>query len=249
MTRTVLIDDETHCLDDLELLLSRYNGSITIVGKARSVDEGIALVREKNPDLVFLDIQIGDKTGFDFLEAMAPLNFEVIFTTAHDQYAVQAFRFSALDYLLKPIDKEDLNEALGKLQAKSTVNYLEQKMEVLMHNLKGLDSVRKITVPTSDGYEFLEVSEIVRCRSDVNYTEIYLKDGKKLTVAKTLKYFEELLAPENFFRVHNSHLINLKEVKRYIKGKGGYVTLNDDSIIEVSTRRKEEFLNQLKSIF
>ena len=248
MARTLIVDDEQHCLEELQHLLKPYRDSVEIVGYAKSVEEGVLLIHEKRPDLVFLDVQIGKQTGFDLLQQVPSSTFDVIFTTAYDKYAVDAFKFSALDYLLKPIEPNELKRSLEKHQRHASTKYLERKMDVLMHNLSNMNGVKKITVPTLEGYEFLETSEIVRCQSDANYTEIFLGSGKKLMVSRTLKSFEELLGDEHFFRVHYSHLINLKKVRKYIKGKGGHVVMKDNTSIEVSTRRKEEFLNQLKGM-
>ncbi|WP_373517150.1 LytR/AlgR family response regulator transcription factor [Pricia sp.] len=245
MIRAVIIDDEQHGIDWIKELLVPFREKIKCVGSARTLQNALSLIKEVSPDLVFLDIQIDDRTGFEFLQMVSPISFEVIFTTAHEKYAVRAFKFSAVDYLLKPIDADDLRIALLKFETKSASKHLEQKIDVLLHNLEARHTVKKITVPTMDGYEFLEVTDIVRCRSDVNYTDIHLKNGKKITVSKTLKSFEELLEPEHFFRIHNSHLINLREVKKYVKGKGGYVTMNDNTHLEVSTRRKDAFLKRL----
>ncbi len=245
MIQALIIDDEKHCIEWVEELLMPYRENIQCVGTAQNLQDACTLTKERQPDLVFLDVQIDDKTGFDFLRAVSPISFDVIFTTAYEKYAVQAFKFSAVDYLLKPIDTDDFEKAIKKFETKSAIKHLEQKIDVLLHNLERQNAVKKITVPTMSGYEFLEVSDIIRCHSDVNYTEIYLKNGQKIMVSKTLKSFEELLEPEYFFRVHNSHLINLREVKKYVKGKGGYVTMNDNTHIAVSTRRKDEFLRRL----
>ena len=249
MIKALIIDDEQHCIEELLYLLKPYKGSIKVLAHAQTIEQGMSLIQEFDPDLVFLDIQIGDKSGFDLIQKISPLFFDVIFTTAYDKYAVEAFKFSALDYLLKPIESENLKRAIEKYHNKSTVRFLEQKIDVLTHNLKSLDTQKKITVPTSEGYEFLEIPQIIRFQSDINYTDIYLKSGKKITVSKTLKSFEELLEPAQFFRVHNSHLINLRLVKKYIKGKGGYVIMDDNTNIEVSTRRKEGLLSRLKFIY
>ena len=198
---------------------------------------------------MFLDVQLQDKTGFDLLQQFNEINFEVIFTTAHEKYAVQAFKFSAVDYLLKPEDADDLKQAINKLQQKISKEEVSKKFDVLFYNLKNIQSTSKrITVPTIKGFEFLQVHDIVRCQSDINYTIIFLKDKQKITVAKTLKEFEELLIDHNFFRVHNSHLINLSYIKSYNKGKGGTVTLADNSEVEVSTRRKDDFLKRLEEL-
>lgn len=245
MVRALIIDDEQHCIERVKELLIPFNEHIEDVGIAKSLEVALALAKETNPDLVFLDVHIGDRTGFEFLQASMPLSFDIIFTTAYEKYAIKAFKFSAVDYLLKPIDNDDFQRAMQKFLSRSATKNLEQKIDVLLHNLKTRDAIKKITVPTLEGFEFLEVSDIIRCQSDVNYTDIHLKNGQKLTVSRTLKSFEELLGSEHFFRIHNSHLINLKEVKKYSKGKGGYVTMNDNTFLQVSTRRKDEFLKRL----
>jgi two-component system LytT family response regulator len=170
----------------------------------------------------------------------------VIFATAYEKYAVQAFKFSAIDYLLKPVDADDLKQAVNKLQQKISKEEATKKFETLFYNLRNIQgNTKRITVPTVKGFEFLQVNDIVRCQSDINYTIIFLKDKQKITVAKTLKEFEELLIDHNFFRVHNSHLINLFYIKSYNKGKGGTVVMADNSQVEVSTRRKDDFLKRL----
>jgi two-component system LytT family response regulator len=173
----------------------------------------------------------------------------VIFTTAHQQYAVQAFKFSALDYLLKPIDPDDLIQAVLKLKEKNSKEEMSAKLDSLFHNLKSMQgAAKKISVPTVNGFSLIDVNDIIRCQSDINYTTIFLKDKQRITVAKTLKEFEELLSNYNFYRVHNSHLVNLHYIKNYNKGKGGFVSMTDNSTIEVSTRRKDDFLKRLSSL-
>ncbi|MCK0147641.1 LytTR family DNA-binding domain-containing protein [Arenibacter sp. F26102] len=244
MIRAIIIDDELHCINRLTELVKPLE-NVTLVGAYTSVEEGSHAILALAPDLIFLDVQINDKTGFDLLEKVGKKDFEVIFTTAFDTYAVLAFKFSAVDYLLKPIDADDLIQALEKVNEKLDKKDFEKKVETLLSNLNKKDIHKRISIPTSEGLIFIEVSEIVRCQSDVNYTNIFLNGNKKITVSKTLKSFEALLSNCNFFRIHNSHLINLECISKYTKGKGGYVTLVDGTYLEVSTRRKEEFLKRL----
>ncbi len=247
MIRTIIVDDEQHCITRLEKLIAENcSEAIHLMDSFSSADEGIKGINKLRPDLVFLDIEINDKTGFDLLKQIENIFFKVIFTTAHDKYAVQAFKFSAVEYLLKPIDADDLKQAVDKLTVKTAPNESSQKMEVLLHNMQ--NTSKRICVPVINGLVFLQVNEIVHCKSDVNYTTIFLKDKQNLMVAKTLKEFEELLSDYNFFRIHNSHLVNLAFIKSYNKGKGGYVTLIDGSELEVSTRRKEEFMKRLAEL-
>jgi two-component system LytT family response regulator len=249
MLKAIIIDDEQHCIDRLTRLLAEAAAPVQLLQSYQSVQDGLQGIKEHQPDVVFLDVQIQEKTGFDLLGELKEINFEVIFTTAYDRYAVQAFKFSALDYLLKPVDSGDLLQALRKLNAKVSRNEMSGKFDVLFHNMKNLQGIsKKISVPTVNGFSFLPVSDIIRCQAEVNYTTIHLKEHQKITVAKTLKEFEELLTEYNFYRVHNSHLINLAYIKSYNKGKGGYVSMSDNSEIEVSTRRKDDFLKRLAEV-
>jgi two-component system LytT family response regulator len=247
MIKAIIVDDEQHCIDRLQgLLESDYTNSVQLLGAFDSVSKGYKAVKELSPDLLFLDVQIHEKTGFDLLRELGHLDFEVIFTTAYDKFAVQAFKFSALDYLLKPVDKDDLKLAMDKFVSKAKKDGAINRLDNLLLNLKSQNGQpKRIIVPTTSGFEVFEMAEIIRCESDVNYTTIYLKNKQKLVVAKTLKEFEEMLSEHGFFRVHNSHLINLAFVKSYNKGKGGSVVLSDGTEIEVSTRRKDEFLKKM----
>jgi len=249
MIRTLIIDDEQHCIDRLQKLLQDYHPeTIRLLGTysdAAAAEESIRILR---PDLVFLDIQIGATTAFDLLKNIGEPAFELIFTTAHDKYAVQAFRYSAIDYLLKPIDATMLGESIGRLEKKIAGHETARKLDALFHNLKNLQGPsRRICVPVVNGLIFIQVSDIIRCQSEINYTTLFMKDKQKLTVARTLREFEELLADANFYRVHNSHLVNLAYIRSYHKGKGGFLTMIDNSQIEVSTRRKDDFLKALSN--
>jgi two-component system, LytTR family, response regulator len=249
MIRAIIIDDEQHCIDRLQTLLQEQEKHrVLLMGNFSNVQDGVIAVRQLQPHLVFLDVQIHEKTGFDLLKETSPVNFEVIFTTAYEKFAVQAFKFSAVDYLLKPIDGNELHDAITKAAEKISKNETAGKLDALFHNLKNIQGVsKKICVPVVTGFVFIDVADIIRCESDVNYTTIYMKGKQKLVVAKTLKEFEELLTEYNFFRVHNSHLINLAFIQSYNKGKGGFVTLTDNSQIEVSTRRKDDFLKAIQA--
>ncbi|CAM3314824.1 LytTR family DNA-binding domain-containing protein [Zobellia roscoffensis] len=246
MLKAIIVDDEKHCQDRLLLLLKAFD-TVQVLNVASSYEEGLAAIKKYSPQVVFLDVQLHDRTGFELLHAVPDINFEVIFTTGYDNYALEAFKFSALDYLLKPIAEEDVYTALEKLTKKISLQEISKKMEVLFHNLEGqkASDFQKIAVPTVDGLSMIAINDIVRCQSDVNYTHLYLKSDSKLTVAKTLKYFESLLEKHHFYRAHQSHLINLTCVDKYVKGKGGYALMNDGSHIEIAVRRKEDFLKKL----
>lgn len=245
MLKAIIIDDETHCINRLTEMLKHYcSNNVQLLDSFSSVNEGITGILKLHPDVVFLDVQMNDKTGFDLLNEIRDINFEVIFTTAYEKYAVQAFKFSAVDYLLKPVDADDLVAAVNKVNKKISGNEISQKINTLFHNLKN-NQPKRISIATVDGISFVEINDIIRCQSQINYTMIFLKDKQKITVAKTLKEFEELLSDYNFYRVHNSHLVNLDYIKKYHKGKGGTISMTDHSEIEVSSRRKEGLLQRL----
>ena len=250
MIKALIIDDELHCIDRLvNLLIPSHEKMLEIAGTATNLEDGIKAITLLKPDVIFLDVQINEKTGFDLLRALPEINFAIIFTTAFERFAIQAIKFSAIDYLLKPIDAADLDVALMKFMNERSQKLTAQKIDILLQNTQNKKDIpKKIIVPTITGFEFLDISDIVRCRSDINYTTIYLRDKHKLVVAKTLKEFEELLGGHSFFRVHNSHLINLDYIKSYNKGKGGSVKLTDGTEIEVSSRRKDDFIKKLSDL-
>ncbi|WP_346239227.1 LytR/AlgR family response regulator transcription factor [Niabella insulamsoli] len=241
----VIVDDEQHCVASLLALLEpeiRKGGRVNVFS---TVNEAVVGIDSLRPEILFLDIQLQDQTGFDVLQKVSFKEFSLIFTTAYEQYAVTAFKFSAIDYLLKPVSHRDLNHALQQAKQKLKERQFAEKLDVLFSHLPPTKGAKKISIATMDGYVFLDISQIIRCQADINYTYIFTTDGQKHTLSKTLKHFEDLLSAHRFFRVHNSHLINLDHVSKYHKGKGGYVTLSDGSVVEVATRRREAFLLSL----
>ncbi len=246
MIRTCIIDDESKARNALKNLLSAHCPNLEVIGEADCVEAGIKLIGSMKPELVFLDVQMPDGTGFDLLEKIGDVKFKVIFASAYDKFAIQAFRFSALDYLQKPVEPEKLIDACAKLgSGDERYEELNKKLEVLLSNK---NSFEKIALPTLDGIIFVKIEDIIRCESDSNYTNIFLRSEKKIIVSKTLKDYDEMLSPINFFRIHKSHLINLKYLERYKKGEGGFVIMEDGSELEVSRRRKEEFMNALQKL-
>lgn len=248
MIRAIIVDDEIHCMERLQRLLEEhYAGTVAVEGQYHAVNDAYNAILSAKPDLVFLDIQLKEESGFDLLKRFREIPFKVIFTTAHAQYAIQAFKFSAVDYLLKPIVTGDLIPAVDKIIDGHSKNDMLKRLEALFFNLQYQQAaLRKISIPTQEGLEFVEVSEIVRCQADVNYTVIHLQSGRTIVVSRTLKEFETLLEDSNFFRLHHSHLVNLHYVKKYHKGKGGYVTLHDNTELDVSVRRKEALLKRMR---
>ena len=247
MINAIIVDDEDHCIERLSRLLTEHCAEdIRLLTSCKTIDEAEVAIRTLKPELIFLDIQIHDKTGFDLLKKIDLGKVRIIFTTAFEQYAITAFKFSAIDYLLKPVDKDDLTASVTKAANKIALDDVAEKYETLFHNLRpNVGAQKKICLPTATGFDFVLVDDIIRCQSTGNYTEFFLKGGHKLTVAKTLKDFETMLSDYNFFRVHYSHLVNLACIKKYNKGKGGYIVLTDNTEIEVSTRRKEAFLARI----
>lgn len=247
MIKVMIIDDEQHCINRLAALLSDgYEWNFEVVGVYHAVSTALKGAALHDPDLIFLDIQLEDGTGFDFLRQLPDRRAEVIFTTAFDSHATQAFRFSALDYLMKPVNREELEQAVHKLQIKNGSSNFGKRIENLFHNFNALvPEEKRLCIPLGNEIIFIRIKDIVRLESDVNYSILHLSDKRKLVVAKTLKEFEKMLSSLNFFRVHNSHLINLSYLKSYHKGKGGQVVLDDNTIIDVSTRKKEEFLKRI----
>lgn len=244
MICTVIIDTKQQCVDRLlKLIQERYNNLIEVAATYTSAEEGLEGIKSVDPDLVFLEILLGNESGFDLLEQLEHYSFKIIFTTASEQFALKAFKYSAIDYLLKPIGVDDFERAMHKLINQYSVIHLASRMEVLMHNLEDkIDNLKKLVIPTLEGYTFIEIYDIIRCQADINYSILYLVNGQSLVVSKPLKDFEKLLHGHQFCRIHNSHLINLKHIKSYNKGKGGFVIMKDDSEIEVSTRRKKNFI-------
>lgn len=245
----LIIDDEKHCRDSLSHIIGESFPEINLVEICTNPKDGIAAISKHEPDLVFLDVEMPGMTGFELLQHLGDIDFEVIFTTAYDKYAVRAIKASALDFLLKPVGTEDLGEALAKLRLKQKKERPLKQLEVLFENIKHVhDPLKKIVVPTLAGFNFIYVQDIVRLEGESNYTTFYFKGNQKLMVSKTLKEFEELLTDHHFFRIHQSHVINLRYLKNYIKGEGGIAVMEDGSEIDVSRRRKDEFINALKKL-
>jgi two-component system LytT family response regulator len=242
----IVVDDEPKSRENLAILITDFCPGVEVVAMAESVDEGLQLIEELDPDLVFLDIQMHAETGFDLLRRISKISFEVIFTTAYSEYAIEAIRFSALDYLLKPIDIAELKQAVNKAKNKKSNSFLERKLENLIENFKNnrSDSL-KIALPTADGLIFINVADISFLEAEGSYTNFHLNDKKKYLVTKSLKEYESMLVDKNFFRIHNSYLINLNEIERYVRGEGGYVVMKNGQHLDVSKRRKNAFLKKI----
>jgi two-component system, LytTR family, response regulator len=244
--QAIIIDDERHSCDALKMLLAKYCSQVEVTAICHSGEEGIKKISELNPQLLFLDIEMPHMNGFQMLEHLTTINFEIIFTTSYDQYAITAFKFSALDYLLKPVDREELQKAVQKVSNK-IIPPVSQQLEILLQKInQPTIAVQRIALPTMQGLEFVPVEAIIHCSSSNNYTEFFLKDKKKLLVSRTLKEVEDMLSDHSFLRVHNSHIVNLHAITRYVKGEGGYLVMADNSTVDVSRSRKELLMQKLQ---
>lgn len=251
MITAIIIDDDDNLRRGMKSLLSRFAPDITIIGEADSAKTGSKLLLESQPQVVFLDIHLGDGTGFDLLEEVykngVKITAQIIFITAHEQYAIKAFRFSALDFLLKPVDPEELQKVIAKLKIVIDKNDNAAHIDLLLENIrKKVDNFKRIALSNSDGIHLFEVSDIIRCESEDNYTKFYIKNNKPVLISKTLKEYEDLLTEHGFERIHQSHLINIAYLKSYIKKDGGYVVMADNSNLPISQRKKDRLQELLK---
>ena len=245
--RTILIDDERHCIETLRYELQKHCPEVELVATASSGAEGMKAIGEFEPDLVFLDIEMPGMNGFEMLKQIEHANFSVIFATAYDQYAIQAFRCAAADYLLKPVMSEVLKEAVQRVAARTgSVSFHQQQLETLLYNLRDGMSSRRLALPSGRSMDFVEASDIIYCNAESNYTHIIFPEGRKYTLAKTLKDVEQMLMSPEFFRVHQSYLINFKYLKKYLRDDGGYVVMSDGKTIPIAKRRKDEFLAKMR---
>lgn len=244
--RTIIIEDENKSLLTLRTLLERYCPEIKVIGTGNCVEEGIRVIEELKPELVFLDIGMPDGDAFDLLNRVGKVEFEIIFITAYNDFALKAFEFSALHYLLKPINYVELQDAVQRYLKIRSVSDIQSRLGILNSSLKS--HFDKISLPSNDGLIIVEIQNIVRFEAAGNYSTVFLSQGDSIVVTKTLNQFEEILTGLFFIRVHNTHLINLRYVKKYQRGQGGVVTMNNGTQIAVSRTRKNEFLEGLKNL-
>lgn len=244
----IIVDDEKHSRETLAKLIEEFCQETTVLTTANSTAEAIEKIKSNKPDVVFLDIELQSGTGFDILTQIDTINFEVIFTTAYEQYAIQAIKFSSLDYLLKPLGIEELKTAIEKARKKKDQEVYKKQLETLIDNLQQQPKFNKICLSTADSVEFINIKDILYCKANGAYTSFILKNNISLLVSKHLKEYEKLLIKQQFMRIHNSFLINLKEVKKFVKSDGGYIIMNNDDIINISKSKKEKFLNAMNHL-
>ncbi|PKP17888.1 MAG: DNA-binding response regulator [Bacteroidetes bacterium HGW-Bacteroidetes-23] len=249
MLRAIVIDDiEKIRKDNIAIIKSSCPG-ISIIGQAESVASGIKLIKQLAPDLVFLDVEMPDGTGFDLLQKLNPIHFKVIFITGYEDFAIRAFRFSAIDYLLKPLDSKELVDAVRKAEDSLSKEVFDMKLHNLFSNLERPKSLQKLVLKTTDKIYSVNIQDIINCESDKNYTTFHFINAPKLIVSTNLKEYETLLTPHNFFRTHKSHLINMAYFDHFIKSEGGNtIVMKNKAAIPLSVRKKEEFMVLLENL-
>jgi len=242
--KALIIDDEKHCSESLNIMLQQYTPVLEVIAETNDPFQGLGMIAAHKPDVIFLDIEMPHLSGFQLLSTLDKIDFEIIFTTAYDEFAIQAFKVNALDYLLKPIGREDLDKAVEKLKQRRGEEHPNFGVNALLNGIMPTYNTGKVSLPTMEGFEFVQAGDIVRCESDSNYTYIYFKD-RKLTISKTLKEVQQLLEPYNFYRIHNSHLINLNHIQKYQRGAGGIVVMDNGDHVQVSRSKKADFLDRI----
>ena len=249
MIQAVIVEDELSSRNNLKNLLAHYAKDIEIVGEAESIDDAVITFKglAKQPDVAFLDINLSDGLVFSLLNKLRPFQFEIIFVTAFEEYAVKACEYSSIGYILKPIDPDALKEAIDRIP-KNGKNQIEKRLEIFNSHYNNPNVFSKMSIAAVDGIYFVNITDIIRFEAEDNYTHIFLQTGEKITASKTIKAYEELLASYNFYRVHKRHVINLNCMKKYLKGEGNIVIMEDDTQIEVSRRRRASFLDKLREL-
>lgn len=247
MLQAILVDDEAHCNQSLRIELKEYCPEIDVIADYTSAEEAIEGIRKLKPDVLFLDIEMPWMNGFELLKRIDNLDFEVIFITAYDAYAIEAFRFCAIDYLLKPIQTDLLQDAINKVINKKNLTFSNDRLEALLHNLTKEKKNYKIVLPTSESLEIVAVDEIIRCKAENNYSYVFMKDGSHIFLAKSLKEIENIIQSDQFIRVHQSHLVNSIFIKKYVRAEGGYLLMTDGSQVSVSKANKDRLLTLMKS--
>lgn len=245
--KAILIDDEHSAISNLTQLIGQFCPGVTIVGSAENATKGIQEIQEKKPDVVFLDIEMPGGTGFDLLSCFTERDFEVVFVTSYNQHAIKAFKYSAVDYLLKPVDIDDLVQSIERIQQRKTTIGNTDNLSGLMQNLKSGMPV-KLGIASTEGKQYIDIQEIIRLEADGSYTTIHREKAAKLVVSRNLGEYEQLLQDQPFFRVHHSHLIHLPFVEGYTKQEGGWITMRDGSQIPLARRRKELFEQMMRKI-
>jgi two-component system LytT family response regulator len=245
--KVIIIDDQSSSRSSLRQKLNVHCPDVEVIAECENGEEGIKTIEHAEPDIVFLDVEMPRMNGFTMLQQLSKRNFEVIFTTAYDHYAIRAIRFSALDYLVKPIEVEELKASVETVRQKRNRPAGNQRIETLLYNLVNERNLNtRLAIPSQEGLQFIELHDIIYLQAESNYTIIHLQSEPKIVVSKTLKDFEELLPPAVFLRIHHSYIINKNRITKYIKGEGGQVVMNNGQTLDVARRKKEEFLEAMR---
>ena len=247
MIHAIIIDDEKDARESLQLLIGKNCPDIKILSLCATPEAGIESIEKLQPDLVFLDVQMPKLSGFDVLEQLDAIDFDIIFVTAHDKYAIKAIKFSALDYLLKPVEVDELIEAVEKTKLKRE-NKAQQFQSLLQNARQDSEKLTRLAIPSDNEIIVQKIEEIIFCEADSNYTKLYLSNGKQITVSKTLKQFESILPPTDFCRIHHGTLVNLAHITKYVRGEGGYVVVTGGRHLDVSRRKKDNLLRFLNKL-
>lgn len=250
MIKAVIVEDEIKGLNNLKNLLAQYCEEVELIGEAGSVEEGLELFADPavKPDVAFLDISLPDGLVFQLLNRLRPVNFEVIFVTAYQEYAIKACEYSSIGYIVKPIDPDALLEAVARIRPNKGDTEIEKRLDLFSNYYNNPNAFTKLSIFALDGIYFVNIRDIVRFEAEDNYTHIYLHNGERITASKTIKSYEDLLIPFNFYRVHKRHVINLNYMRKFVKGDGGYLIMDDNMKIEVSRRRRPAFMEQMRKL-
>jgi two-component system, LytTR family, response regulator len=251
MIKTILVDDEPRGLSALKKLLEIYCPDVKIIGECLDTRSAVESIQLLEPDLVFLDIAMPEKNGFDLLNEFSPVRFEIIFVTAHNEYTIQAFKYSAIDYLLKPVEEDLLIEAVRRAAHRIADKASASQVETFLYNLRKLQTPEemKLCIPDMKGFRVVGIADIIYCESESSYTIFHLHNGQALTASKSIMEYELLLEHSGFCRIHKSFLVNIQHIREYVRGEGGYVILTNGRNIEVSRRKKEVFITKMKQLF
>jgi two-component system LytT family response regulator len=250
MIKAIIVEDEISGLNNLKNLLSTHCSDVQVVAEARNIKEGVQILNNTaiKPDVAFLDISLHDGLVFNMLNDYADkIDFDIIFVTAFEKYAIKACQYSSIGYIVKPIDPDELKESVSRITPGKN-NKIRKRVNLFSQHYNNPNAFEKMSISALDGIYFINIRDIVRCEAEDNYTHIHLKDGDKITASKTIKAYEELLSGVNFYRVHKSHLINLNYMRKFVKGDGGYLIMDDDKKIEVSRRRRPAFMEQMRRL-
>lgn len=251
MLKAIIVDDEKLSRNTLKKLLELYCPAVTIIGECESADQATRQLEELRPDLVFLDVAMPGKNGIDFLKGFGEINFEVIFVTAHDKYILQAIRFAAVDYLQKPVDEQQLVTAVANASKRIHLKSASQQVQSFLHNMHSVNNPQdlQLCIPTVKGFQVVALADIIYCEAENTYTSIFFSDGKKILASRPLMDYELMLQDSLFFRIHKSTLVNLKHIREYQKGEGGFVVMSNGRELEVSRRKKGAFIGKMKEAF